>query len=258
VRFAELWQYRELLFFLAQRDVKIRYKQAFIGFAWAIIQPLLMMTIFTLFLGRLAHVPSEGIPYPVFALAGLIPWLFFANGLGSASDSLVSNANLISKVYCPRVLIPIAAVVAWLPDLAVALVVLLGLMAIYGMAPAATVVFIPLFVLLGIVSSLAVGLWVSALNVAYRDIKYAVPFFIQIGLFATPVTYPVGLVKTRALRPLFGLNPMTGVVAGFRWALVGGHAPWLLVLESAGIAGIVLVGGLMYFRRVEQFFADVI
>lgn len=259
VRLADLWAYRELLFFLAQRDVKVRYKQAFIGVAWAVLQPVFMMAIFAVFLGKLAHVPSQGLPYTVFAFAGLIPWLFFANGVGSASDSLVTNANLISKVYFPRLVIPVASVAAWLPDMVIAFVVLLGVMAIYGMAPAATIVFLPVFILLAVMSALAVSVWLSALNVAYRDIHYAAPFFIQIGLFLTPVTYPATLVGSHLLRGMFVLNPMSGAVEGFRWSLTGaGHAPWGLAAGSFAVAGVVLVLGLLYFRRVEQFFADVI
>lgn len=257
VKVGDIWQYRELLYFLALRDVKVRYKQAFIGFAWAILQPVFMMAVFTIFLGRLAGIKTP-VPYPVFAFAGLIPWLFFSNAVTGASDSLVTNANLVSKVYFPRLVIPLASVLSWLPDVGIASVVLAALMAILGIAPAASVVFVPLFVLLAIVTALAAGLWLSALNVAYRDIHYAAPFFLQLGLFATPVTYPSTLVP-HAFRSLFGLNPMSGVVEGFRWALVGhGAAPWALVGESAVVAGVILVAGLMYFRRVEQFFADVI
>ena len=259
VRLRDLWAYRELAFFLAQRDVLVRYKQAFIGVAWAVLQPVFMMAIFAVFLGRLAHVPSEGLPYSVFAFAGLIPWLFFANGVGSASDSLVTNSNLISKVYFPRLVIPLASVCAWLPDMVIALVVLIGVMAIYGLAPAATIVFLPLFVVLGVIAALALSVWLSALNVAYRDIHYAAPFFLQVGLFLTPVTYPATLVHAGRLRSLFALNPMSGVVEGFRWSLTGvGHAPWGLAAGSLVVGSLVLVTGLVYFRRVEQFFADVI
>jgi lipopolysaccharide transport system permease protein len=257
VKLNDLWQYRELLYFLALRDVKVRYKQAFIGFTWAILQPVFMMAVFTLFLGHLAGIKTP-VPYPVFAFAGLIPWLFFSNAVTGASDSLVTNANLVSKVYFPRLVIPLASVLSWLPDVGIALVVLIGLMAILGIAPAVSVVFLPLFVVLVVVTALAASLWLSALNVAYRDIHYAAPFFLQLGLFATPVTYPASLVP-HAFRSLFALNPMAGVVEGFRWALVGnGPAPWALVAESALVAGVILVAGLLYFRRVEQFFADVI
>ena len=258
VRFIDLWDYRELLFFLAQRDLKVRYKQALIGVAWAILQPLLMMAIFTVFLGHLAKVPSQSLPYSVFSFAGLVVWLFFANSVTSSSNSLVANSNLISKVYFPRLVIPIASVLAWLPDLGVALVVLLGLMAVNGLAPSPVLILLPLFVGLGLVSALAVAVWLSALNVAYRDIQYAAPFFIQIGLFVTPVTYASNLIPER-YRLLLALNPMTGVVDGFRWSVTGsGGAPWGQAIASLAIGGLVLALGLAYFRRVEQFFADVI
>jgi len=259
VRLEEFWEYRELLFFLALRDVKVRYKQAFVGVGWAVLQPVFMMIVFWIFLGRLAHVSSEGLPYSLFAFAGLIPWLFFANGVAAASDSLVTNSNLISKVYFPRLIIPTAGVLAWLPDVGIALVVLIAVMAFYGIAPSATLLALPLFVALGLVTALAASVWLSALNVAYRDIHYAAPFFIQVGLFLTPVTYPAALIHSSTLRALFALNPMAGVVAGFRWAALGhGPAPWGAAGESLAVAGAVLAGGLLYFRRVEQFFADVI
>ena len=259
VRVEDLWQYRELLFFLALRDVKVRYKQAFIGVGWAVLQPVFMMAVFWIFLGKLAHVSSDGFPYSVFAFAGLIPWLFFANGVTSASDSLVANSNLISKVYFPRLIVPLASVLAWLPDVGIALLVLVGVMAIYGIAPTAALLAVPAFVLLGLVAALAASVWLSALNVAYRDIHYAAPFFIQAGLFLTPVTYPASLIHSTALRTLFALNPMTGVVEGFRWAALGhGPSPWGAAGESLVVAGCILVAGLLYFRRVEQFFADVI
>ena len=259
VRLRDLWPYRELLFFLALRDVKVRYKQAFIGVGWAVVQPVFMMIVFWVFLSKLAHVSSEGLPYTVFAFAGLIPWLFFANGVGAASDVLVANSNLISKVYFPRPIMPMASVLSWLPDVAISLVVLIGVMALYGLAPSATVLALPVFVLLALVAALAVSIWLSALNVAYRDIHYAAPFFIQVGLFLTPVTYPASLIHSPRLRMLFALNPMAGAVEGFRWAVLGrGPAPWLPALESLLVAGALLIGGLLYFRRAEQFFADVI
>jgi len=258
-RLGDLWPYRELLFFLALRDVKVRYKQAFIGVGWAVVQPVFMMIVFWVFLSKLAHVSSEGLPYTVFAFAGLIPWLFFANGVGAASDVLVANSNLISKVYFPRLIMPVASVFSWLPDVAISLLVLIGVMALYGLAPSATVLALPLFVVLALVAALAVSIWLSALNVAYRDIHYAAPFFIQIGLFLTPVTYPASLIHSPKLRLLFALNPMAGAVEGFRWAVLGrGASPWLPALESLVVAGALLIGGLLYFRRAEQFFADVI
>jgi lipopolysaccharide transport system permease protein len=259
VRLRDLWAYRELLFFLALRDVKVRYKQAFIGVGWAVVQPVFMMIVFWVFLSKLAHVSSEGLPYTVFAFAGLIPWLFFANGVGAASDVLVANSNLISKVYFPRLIMPMASVLSWLPDVAISLVVLIAVMALYGLAPSATVLALPLFVLLALLAALAVSIWLSALNVAYRDIHYAAPFFIQVGLFLTPVTYPASLIHSPKLRMLFALNPMAGAVEGFRWAVLGrGAAPWVPALESLLVAGALLVGGVLYFRRAEQFFADVI
>jgi lipopolysaccharide transport system permease protein len=228
---------------------------------WAVLQPVFMMLVFWVFLGKLAHVGSgmPGVPYAVFAFAGLIPWLFFSNGVAAASETLVSNANLISKVYFPRLVMPMASVSSWLPDVAVALVVLLAVMAFSGIAPGATLLALPLFVLLGVVAALAASVWLSALNVAYRDIHYAAPFFLQIGLFLTPVTYPVTLIHSSKLRMVFALNPMAGVVEGFRWAVLGrGPAPWTAAFESLFVAGLLLLGGVLYFRRAEQFFADVI
>jgi lipopolysaccharide transport system permease protein len=261
VRLADLWQARELLFFLALRDVKVRYKQAFIGVGWAVLQPVLMMVVFWIFLGKLAHIQTgiPHVPYAVFAFAGLIPWLFFANGVTAASETLVANTNLISKVYFPRLIMPMASVLSWLPDVAIATVVLIVVMAAAALAPGVPLLALPLFVLLAIESSLAASVWLSALNVAYRDIHYAAPFFIQVGLFLTPVTYPASLIRSGKLRVLYALNPMNGVVEGFRWAMLGrGPAPWTAAAESLVIAGVVLLGGLLYFRRAEQFFADVI
>lgn len=254
----ELWEYRELLYFLAWRDLKVRYKQAAIGVTWAVLQPLLMMVIFSIFLGRLARIPSDGVPYPVFAFAGLLPWTFFANAVGGASDSLVTSSNLVSKVYFPRLVVPAAAVIAWLPDLGIASLMLVGMMALYGLAPSPAAVLLPLFVMGAILAALSVGIWLSALNVAYRDVRYAVPFLIQLWLFATPVVYPAGMVPER-FRLLYALNPMAGVVEGFRWALLGtGSPPWGVVAVSLACALAVLGLGLAYFRRVESFFADVI
>ncbi|HEU5002987.1 MAG TPA: ABC transporter permease [Actinomycetota bacterium] len=258
VRFGDLWQSRELLFFLSLRDIKVRYKQAFIGVGWAVIQPIFMMLVFWIFLGRLAKVGSEGLPYSVFAFSGLIPWLLFANGVTTASDSLVNSANLISKVYFPRLVIPLAAVASWVPDVFIGILVLIGVMAVYGIAPAGAVVLLPLFIALGFLTAVSFSLWLSALNVAYRDIHYAAPFFIQLGLFLTPVTYPSTLVHAHLLRLALSLNPMTGVVEGFRWALLGGAAPWSAVGISFLVTCIILLSGILYFRRVEQFFADII
>jgi lipopolysaccharide transport system permease protein len=255
---SDLWRGRELLYFLAWRDVKVRYKQAFFGFAWAVLQPVLMMLIFTVFLGRVAHVSSEGFPYPVFVFCGLLPWTYFANAATDASQSLVLNSTLVSKVYFPRMLVPFGSLLAWLPDLGVSFGVLVVVMAIYGVTPAVTALWIPVFTLFAILCAASVATWLSALNVAYRDVRYAVPFLFQIWMFATPVVYPASAVSAK-YRVLFGLNPMTGVVAGFRWAVLGADRPAIgTILVSLTVTLVVLVTGLAYFRRVERFFADVI
>jgi lipopolysaccharide transport system permease protein len=258
LRLGELWGSRELLFFLAWRDVKVRYAQAGLGVAWAVLQPLLMMAVFTVFLARLANLPSDDVPYPLFAFSGLLPWTFFANALGSATDSLVNSANLVSRVWFPRLVLPGAAMLSWLPDVAIASVLLMGLMLIYGFAPPATALLLPVFIAFAFLAAASVGVWLSALNVAYRDIRYAVPFMIQLWLFATPVAYPASLVP-RSFRFLMGLNPMAGVIEGFRWALFGQRQPpWSLMFVSALMVGTLLLTGLFYFRRVEHGFADVI
>jgi lipopolysaccharide transport system permease protein len=254
----ELWQHRDLLYFLTRRDIKVRYAQASMGIAWAVLQPLLMMVIFTIFLGRLAKVPSAGLPYPVFALSGLVPWTYFANAVSSSTESLTANANVVSKVYFPRLLVPFAALLSWLPDLAIASVLLVVLMLIYGIVPAATIVLLPIFGLFAVLAAASVGTWLSALNVSYRDVRYAVPFVIQLWLFATPVVYPASLVP-KQWRALYGLNPMAGVVEGFRWALFGDIAPmWGLMAVSLVVTLALFVGGLYWFRRVEHRFSDVI
>ncbi|MEX2293215.1 MAG: ABC transporter permease [Acidimicrobiales bacterium] len=254
----DLWLHRELLYFLAWRDVKVRYAQAAIGFAWAVLQPLLMMTIFTVFLGRLAKVPSDGIPYPVFALAGLVPWTYFANAVGGATDSLVTSSNLVSKVYFPRLVVPFAALLAWLPDLAIGSVLLVGVALIYGISPSVSILLIPLFGGLALLAAASVSIWLSALNVTYRDVRYAVPFLLQLWLFATPVVYPSSLVPER-WRPVFGLNPMAGVVEGFRWCLLRQAPPnWCVMAVSLAATTTLLMAGLYNFRRVEHRFADVI
>lgn len=255
---AELWRYRELLFFLAWRDVKVRYKQTALGAGWAILQPALAMIIFSLFLGRLAQMPSDGIPYPLFAYTGLLPWTYFANAVTAAGSGLVTNANLVSKIYFPRLLIPVSAILAGLVDLAVGSVLLVVLLVFFGITPGPALVFIPLFVLLAILSAMAIGVWFSALDVQYRDIRHAMPFLVQIWLFATPVVYPVSLIP-EAFRPLYGLNPMAGVIEGFRWALIGGTQPEVgLLLVSIVTTIFLLFGGILYFRRIEGTFADVI
>jgi lipopolysaccharide transport system permease protein len=254
----ELWEYRELLYFLIWRDVKVRYKQTALGAAWAIIQPFSTMVVFSIFLGRLAKVPSEGVPYPIFSYAALLPWTFFASGMSQSANSLVGSARLLSKIYFPRLVIPISSVLSGVIDFTIAFVVLLGMMLYYGLWPTAAATWLPLFLLLALVTALGVGLWLSALNVQYRDIRYAVPFLVQVWLFATPVAYPSSLLS-EPWRTLYGLNPMAGVVEGFRWAMLGTEtAPGAMVAVSAVIAVAILVGGAFYFRRMEKTFADVV
>jgi lipopolysaccharide transport system permease protein len=258
LKLGELWQYRELLYFLIWRDIKVRYKQTALGAAWAIIQPLFSMLIFSLFFGRLAKMPSDGIPYPLFSLAALVPWTFFANGLNQSSNSLVASANLLKKVYFPRLVIPIATVLAGVVDFALSFVVLLGLMAFYGVAPTINLLWMPLFLLLALVTSLAVGLWMSALNVKYRDVRYIVPFLIQVWMFSTPIVYPSSLLPA-SWRTIYGLNPMVGVVEGFRWALLGTNTlPGFMIVVSATAALVILIGGAFYFRHMEKSFADIV
>ncbi|MBI3457055.1 MAG: ABC transporter permease [Candidatus Rokubacteria bacterium] len=240
------------------RDIKVRYKQTVLGAAWAILQPFLTMVVFTVFFGRLAGIPSDGLPYPVFAYCALLPWQLFAHALSDASNSVVGNQNLITKVYFPRLVIPLAATLAGLVDFGVAFVVLVGMLLYYGIAPTVAVLSLPLFVLLALATAVAVGLWLSALNVMYRDVRYTIPFLTQFWLFASPVAYPSSLVPV-SLRPLLGLNPMAGVVEGFRWALLGVPAgPGALLAVSVAVVAVILISGLYYFRRVERTFADVV
>jgi lipopolysaccharide transport system permease protein len=253
-----LWEYRELAYFLVWRDVKVRYKQTALGVAWALLQPLLTMLIFTLVFGRLAKIPSDGIPYPIFSFAGLAPWTFFAYGLNQSSASLVGSANLIRKIYFPRLIIPLATVLSGLVDLFLTLVMLLGMMAWYGVPLTIKVLWLPAFLVLGFITALGVGLWLSALNVEYRDVKYMVPFLVQFWMYATPIAYPSSLLK-EPWKTLFSLNPLTGVVEGFRWCLLNTPTqPGIMVLISSSAALLVLAGGLYYFRRVERNFADVV
>jgi lipopolysaccharide transport system permease protein len=254
----ELWDYRELLYFLTWRDVKVRYKQTALGAAWAIIQPLFMMLVFSLFFGRLAKIPSDGIPYPIFTFCALLPWQLFAHALTESSNSLVGNQNLITKVYFPRLVVPISAVLGGLVDFAVAFAILLVLMFYYGNVPTWAIITLPGFILLAVMTALGVGLWLSALNVKYRDVRYTINFLIQFWLFATPVAYPSSLVPAK-WRALYGLNPMAGVVEGFRWALLGKtEAPGAMLWVSVAVVIVILIGGLYYFRRMEQEFADVV
>jgi lipopolysaccharide transport system permease protein len=255
---AELWRYRELLWFLALRDVKVRYKQTALGASWAVLQPLLTMVVFTVIFGHVARIPSDGVPYPIFSYAALVPWTFFANGLTQSSNSLVGNANLISKVYFPRLVVPVAGVLSGLVDFVIAFLVLIGMMLYYGVTPTVHVVFLPLFVLLALVAALAAGVWLSALNVEFRDVRFVVPFLIQLWLFATPIAYPTSLLHG-FWRTVYGLNPMVGVVEGFRWALLGtGTDLGPSVAVSAAVSLLILIGGMFYFRRMEKTFADLV
>lgn len=256
LKLRELWEYRELLYFLVWRSLKVRYKQTALGAAWAIIQPFSTMVVFSVFFGHLARIPSDGIPYPIFAYSALVPWTYFANALTQSSNSLVEHERVITKVYFPRLIVPFASVLAGWVDFGIAFMVLVGMMLFYGVVPTAAVLTVPLFLLLAAGTALAVGLWSSALNVQYRDVRYTMPFIVQFWLFATPVAYPSSLIP-EPWRALYGVNPMAGVVEGFRWALLGkgeGPGPMLAVsvLATAGL----LAGGLHYFRRMERNFAD--
>lgn len=258
LKLSELWEYRELLYFLTWREVKVRYKQTALGAAWAIIQPLFTMLIFSLFFGKLAKVPSDRIPYPLFCLAGLVPWTFFSNGLSQASSSLVTSSNLISKVYFPRLSLPISAVLSGTIDFAISFVLLIGMMAYYRQALTFRCIYLPLFFLLAFATSLGVSLWLSALNVEYRDVRYVIPFLAQFWMFATPIAYPSSLLH-EPWRAVYGINPMAGVVEGFRWALLGANsAPGPIIVASSSTAVLMLIGGAFYFRRMERTFADVV
>jgi len=264
--FAEMWRYRELLYFFVWRDIKIRYKQTILGASWAIIQPLFTMVIFSLFFGKLAQIPSDGIPYPLFSYAALVPWTFFANGVTLASNSLVNNANMIRKIYFPRMSLPIANVLAGLVDFTLAFIVLIGMIIGFSIVPAANydaqislkLLWLPLFLLLAFVTTLGVSFWFSAMNVQFRDVRFVVPFFIQAWLFLTPIAYPSSLLS-EPWRTLYGINPMAGVVEGFRWALLGTDtAPGSMMIFSVLAAILILAGGVYYFRRMETKMADVL
>jgi homopolymeric O-antigen transport system permease protein len=262
IRLRELWEYRELLYFLIWREVKIRYKQAILGVAWAVLQPVLTMVIFSVVFGRFAAMPSDGLPYPIFAYCALLPWQLFTFSLTESSASVVANQRLITKVYFPRLMLPIAAVGVGLLDFAISFVVLLCLIGFYGgyygVTIGAGVWTVPIWALLTVMTALGVGFWLSALNVKYRDIRYTLPFLAQLWFFATPVVYPTSIVP-EPWRPIFALNPMVGVVDGFRWALLGSAVgPDRTVMISIGAVLIILVAGLFYFRRMERTFADVI
>ena len=253
----ELWKHRDLAYFLVWRDLKVRYKQTAFGAAWAVLQPVALMLVFSAFLGQIEGIGASAIPYPLFALSGLVPWTLFAQSLSGASNSLVNSQNLISKVYFPRLLLPLSAVASYVVDFLIASVVLVIAMLLFGRVPPATFLWVPILGLFTVVVALAVGLWLAAINVRYRDVKYAIPFLIQLWLFASPVAYSSGLVP-ETLRVLFSVNPMTGVIEGFRWAALGGPFPDTTMVVSAAATLAILVGGLAYFRRVERTFADTI
>jgi lipopolysaccharide transport system permease protein len=253
-----VWQYRELLCFLVWREVKVRYKQTLIGAAWVVLQPLMTIAIFTIIFGVFANIPSDGLPYPVFAYAALLPWTYFAEGVTRSSVSLVSDANLIRKVYFPRLIIPLASVLTPLLDFFLSFVFLLAVMLWFGMSPTRGAIFLPLFLSLTVMTALAVGLWLSALNVKYRDVRHTVPFCVQFWMYASPVVYPVSLIPEK-WRFIFGLNPMTGVIEGFRWGLLGKQTPDIMVISVSTIVVLVLfLSGLIFFRRMERTFADVV
>lgn len=258
LKMRELWEYRELLYFLTWRDIKVRYKQTVLGAAWAIIQPFFTMVVFSIFFGKLAKMPSDGIPYPIFAYTALVPWTFFSSGLSQSSNSLVGSANLIKKVYFPRLVVPLSSVIGGAVDFVIALIVLVGMMLFYGIIPTYNVIWLPFLLMLAFVTALGVGLWLSALNVEYRDIRYAVPFLMQFWMFATPIAYPSSLLS-ETWRTVYSINPMVGVVEGFRWALLGAKtAPGPMIIVSSVAALVMLVSGAFYFRRMEKNFADVV
>jgi len=262
----ELWRYRELVYFLIWRDIKVRYKQTALGAAWAIIQPFFTMVVFTIFFGRLAKVPSDNVPYPIFSYTALLPWGMFTKALTDAGRSLISNRTMITKVYFPRLAIPLASVMSGIVDFAIAFVVLVGMMLYYNLLPGSTyqvsitanILLLPLFILLALITALGVGLWLSALNVIYRDINYILPFLTQFWLFITPIAYPSSMIPER-WRLIYALNPMTGVVEGFRWVLLGtATAPGPMLAVSTAISLLILISGLFYFRRMERTFADTV
>jgi lipopolysaccharide transport system permease protein len=256
LRLREVWAYRELLYFFVWRDVKVRYKQTAIGVLWVVLQPVLTMLVFTLFFGRLAKLPSQGLPYPVFYFAALVPWTYFSYALQSTTNVVVDNQRLITKVYFPRLILPISTVLSGLVDFAIGFVVLAIFTVAYGIRPTLAALWLPLLLLLAFATALGVGLWMAALNALYRDVRYVIPFVVQFWMFASPVAYPSTLVPEK-WRWLYGLNPMAGVIDGFRWAITGhGQAPSLLLLASSGMVAVVLLGGLFFFNRMEGTVAD--
>jgi lipopolysaccharide transport system permease protein len=259
INFRDLWLFRELIFFMTWRDLKVRYKQTFLGASWAILKPFLTMVVFSIFFGELAGVPSDGVPYPIFAFTALLPWELFANALSVASRSMVQNRHMITKVYFPRIILPLASVLAGLVDFMIAFVILVGMMLFYGISPTSAIWMLPFLLLLTLITALGTGLWLSALNVLYRDVNYITPFLTQFWMFITPIAYPTSLLPEK-WQLLYALNPMTGVVEGFRWALLGTGqgAPGMMLAVSASISVLLLISGLFYFRRMESVFADMV
>jgi lipopolysaccharide transport system permease protein len=258
LKLREIWEYRELLYFLIWRDIKVRYKQTVLGIGWAIIQPFFTMVVFSIFFGKLAKMPSDGIPYPIFSYAALVPWTLFSNGLSKGANSLVSSSNLIKKIYFPRLIIPVSSVLSGLVDFVLAFTVLIGMMLYFGLAPTANIIWLPFLIGLSIIASLSVSLWLSAMNVQFRDVQYIMPFLTQLWLFATPIAYPSSLLS-EPWKTIYGINPMVGVVEGFRWALLGtATAPGAMIIVSTLVTLVLLISGSLYFRRMEKTFADVV
>lgn len=254
----DLWLYRELIFFMTWRDLKVRYKQTLLGASWAILQPFLTMIVFSIFFGNLAKVPSDGVPYPIFSYTALIPWTLFSKALQDASRSLVANSHMITKIYFPRMILPLSSVMAGVVDFLIAFIVLLGMMVFYNIFPTVNVWVLPIFLLLALVTAVGVGLWLSALNVLFRDINYVLPFLTQFWMYLTPIAYPSSMVPSK-WQAIYALNPMTGVVEGFRWALLGtGQPPGIMTLISSIVAVVLLISGMFYFRRMERLFADMV
>jgi homopolymeric O-antigen transport system permease protein len=254
----EMWDYRELFYFFVWRDIKIRYKQTAIGAAWAVLQPFLTMLVFSLFFGRLAHIPSQGLPYPIFYYSALLPWMYFAGALQNATNAIVENQRLITKVYFPRLILPFSSVLSGLVDFGISFLMFVAMMIYYGIRPSAAMLWLPVFLLLAVLTALGVGLWLAALNALYRDVRYVLPFLVQFWMFASPVAYPSALVPEK-WRWLYGLNPMAGVIEGFRWSLAGkGEPPSRLIFVSAAVVAAVLLSGIAYFQKMETIIADVV
>ena len=259
VKFKELWAYRELLFFLTWRDVLVRYKQTVLGASWAILQPFISMVVFSIFFGRLAKMPSDGVPYPIFNYTAMVPWTFFATRMAMASNSLVGSSRMIKKIYFPRLALPLATIIAGLVDFTLAFLILIAMMFFYGFSPTINAIWLPFFLLLALCTALGASLWLSAMNVQFRDVRYTIPFITQFWFFITPVVYPTSLIENPFYAALYSLNPMVGVIEGFRWALLGtDNAPSFTILISAGVTLVLLVSGAMYFSRMEKTFADVV